>query len=113
LKKRAFRSGLNIHFYDEREWRYVPEISENYNSNSLAFINKNRFDDKAWQKTLNDIAKQVFLEYEVSNIKYIIMPNYSIEAFEKLIDKPKHKFNSHKAELFSKIITIEQIKEDV
>jgi hypothetical protein len=105
--------GKPIYFYDEREWRYVPDICLNFKTGQLIFMDKSSFIDQNYRNQMNNIAKTFSVKYGIDDIKYIIMPQRSIKPFERLIDRPQYVFNSYKTELLSKIITIEQIKEDV
>jgi len=101
----------NYRFYDEREWRYVPDID----------ICENMFyslsDYNTMEKKMAVIQKieQLYLSFEISDINYIILKSeQEILEFSKWL---KNKFNDKISEaelliLISRIITIERIMND-
>lgn len=94
---RKNKTFSDYRFYDEREWRYVPDDLE------VKVLYSNNFEEKA---DLNkSISSQGRLNFSVDDINYIILrKNSDVQTF---YDKYNAKFNS----LASKIITIEQLME--
>lgn len=100
-----------IRFYDEREWRYVPELSDNLAS----FLSKTEFSNPSIRKKNNDLLKKhCMLSFEAKDINYIIVDRESeIVPILDLIDYIK-KFRPYEDTrlLASKLISIEQLMED-
>jgi len=99
-------------FYDEREWRYIPQ--------QPAFINFSGFDEDEIKKSKleyeNDILEKgsnnYKLSFEYSNITYIFVQK--AEDVENVIDEIyKLKIDQRQRDiLISKIITARQIERD-
>ena len=94
-------------FYDEREWRYVPDgLKEVVTFNCLR-ANLNR---------LNEDSKEQMCKFDYTDIKYIIVDTE--DDRRKLLDDIKKDLFQEVAEdklrlLCSKIITCDFIKEDI
>ena len=98
----------NVRFYNEREWRYVPE---KLSSNDI-FVEKNQ--DIKPIKGNNEVTKGD-PKFEYNDIKYLIVKNDSDRI--KLIDFIENNLGTElningRALLKSKILTTQQIKED-
>lgn len=103
-RKKENRIIKNYNFYEEREWRYVPNTIGN---NRLMLLDdeyeKNR-------ESFNLIANKERLKFEYSDVSYIILrENSKIDSFVKYINKY---VKDDKDLLCSKIITLEQISKD-
>ena len=98
-------------FYDEREWRYVPNI-QIYVTHHLS---ESEFKDIKKLENANREMEKVKLDFEPDDIKYIILKEKSeISGMIKSIREikgTKYPINVVE-ELYSKIITCQQIKED-
>ncbi len=102
-------------FYDEREWRYVPQIpaDEDYCAYRLE---KGQFLDKKNLDIGNTrLAQEYTLSFEPNDIRYIIVSKESeilpmIQAIEK-IQSSKYDWNTLKV-LSSRIISAERIASD-
>jgi hypothetical protein len=98
----------NYVFANEREWRFVPDISGDF----YAFVPI----DKTFNKhLLNNKIKHVKLNYRLEDIKYLIVKNdddiYPLIDYLKTI---KGGFTSQKIDkLSSRILTYEQIKNGI
>jgi len=101
----------NYKFYNEREWRYVPNISE---LNGLPF--DVRADDYLENKDeYNSKLKDIYLKFEPSDISYIL-----VKKEEEIIDVIKHlraiysdKCTATQLEtLLTRIVSIESIIND-
>ena len=103
-RKKEKRIVKDYIYYDEREWRYVPDTISN---NRLLLMGDEYERDK---KSFNDIANKERLAFEYSDVSYIILrENSQIDRFVKYLDK---NVRSDKDLLCSKIITLEQISKD-
>jgi len=97
----------NYRFYDEREWRYVPQIKEVLDKGS--FFKYKR--EKGHAKRLEGHK----LGFIPDDITYLIINDESeiIPMINKLRDIKSTKYDDITIEkLFSRIITVEQIRED-
>lgn len=113
-------------FHDEKEWRYVPNISqlsEKGLDNIIA--NPNILDNKEYIKEINenlekDSYNTLWLKYKYEDIKYIIVPDSKSrnDIINTIINIPKGNFEdqidimAQKHLLISKIIVLEQLEED-
>jgi Putative abortive phage resistance protein AbiGi, antitoxin len=109
--ERKDKTTQNYRYYDEREWRYVPQYDTSFPMlNPLSGTN-----DEAEKKALNKIITGHKLHFEPSDIKYIIVKNDSeISEFIDTIKNAKGNTYTHKdtERLTSRIITKEQIESD-
>ncbi len=102
----------NYRFSDEREWRYVPPHSEDYE-----FLVAQEW--YAIKSNKSDCDKKLLplrLEFEPSDIKYIIIDNDTeIGEFIDHLRRAKGKnFSLHEVErLTTRILTVEQIMSDI
>ncbi|MCJ7647257.1 MAG: abortive infection system antitoxin AbiGi family protein [Candidatus Lokiarchaeota archaeon] len=97
----------NYRFYDEREWRYVPQIKEIMDKGSfLKYRHDNgrtkRLDGVKLRFVPDDITYLIIndeseIEQMINKLRYIKSSKYDDKTIEKLI---------------SRIITVEQIMED-
>jgi Putative abortive phage resistance protein AbiGi, antitoxin len=72
---------LNYKFYNEREWRYVPN-KEDLNGNNFYCVDKEFYEDKeAYNKRLENI----FLKFSASDISYLL-----VKKEEEIIELVKH-----------------------
>jgi len=110
-----FRDGetkKNIRFYDEREWRYIPDVSQFGGRMSLG---KEEFQNSITRANENSKIKDVKLKFEPNDINYIIVSKKGeiLSMIEAIEDIKGLKYDSDTVKtLTSKILTSEQIKED-
>lgn len=107
------RKGIkiaNYRFSDEREWRYVPPISEDCSMLVSATYFKENSEE------CEDELKDMRLTFEPNDIKYIIINDDSeIGEFVDHLRRAKGKnYSLHDIErLTTRILTTEQIKTDI
>ena len=93
-------------FYDEREWRYIPE--------NASFVDKRNFQNDVHRNYYNSEIEEDKLIYHPNDISYIIIKD-STELMP-MVDSLKFikgKYNKEEIDrLITKILTIEQIMED-
>jgi hypothetical protein len=93
----------NYLFYNEREWRFVARDKQ-----KIEFLLRN-IEYQKNKKHYNNLASQVKLGFEYEDISYIILDKkINIDSFLKFLEKNKINIK----EIYTKIITIEQIKND-
>ncbi len=98
-------------YYDEREWRHVPDIST-YDGNQIMLL-ESQFSEAILSQE-NEKLKNAKLSFEPDDINYIIIKEES-ERLEliKQISRIKEKYDDDiKSVLSSKIITAMQISQD-
>ncbi len=108
-------NGERIKFYDEREWRYVPDYIK-IRQKSLKpymlvddFLNVNK--REAFNKSLENDFK---LEFAPSDIKYIIVGNESdvLHMADNISQINLNCSDNDKKLLITKIISMERIQQD-
>ncbi len=106
-----------IRYYDEREWRYVPDMAVllAHNITDGFFISKNEFNDPKYRDSINDKLKSCPLIFTPDDIKYVIVNDESqrINIYDHIIQTKRRNFSYESLQrLTTKILTIDQIKED-
>jgi hypothetical protein len=102
----------NYRFSDEREWRYVPPHSEDYEFLAASGWYENDKNKAATDEKLQGLR----LKFEPSDIKYIIIESDDeIGEFIEHLRRAKGKnYSLHEIErLTTRILTVEQIKSDI
>jgi len=106
----------DFNFYEEREWRYIPQISGDH-------INK--YPDMFWEEDFADLNKRFTskphfkhhgTKIKAKDIKYIIIPDKSF--LQRLINELKNIKNLFEDEtefiyLITNILTLDKIIEDI
>jgi hypothetical protein len=94
-------------FYNEREWRYVPDCVDQM---AIPIGKKEEFDST----TLSNETKDHRLTVDIDSIRYLFIPSesYRAKAIQMIRDVYKGIAEPEQLILMSKIITIEQIKDD-
>lgn len=114
-KGKLWRNGKytnEIRFYDEREWRFVPELSDNLFKYGLE---KSQFFDVSFRNKANsELLEREILHFEPSDIKYIIVASdYEIIPIINEIERIKDKYSQNDIKLLSsRVISAEQIYKD-
>jgi hypothetical protein len=110
ILKRVGQRGEKYRFSDEREWRFVPEFSQDFEM----LITKK---DAPFKKAkIDSEIPEIRLDFEPNDIRYIIInEDEEISEFIKhLRDCKGHKYTQHAVEkLATRIFTAEQIKTDL
>ena len=97
----------NYKFYNEREWRYIPKIS---NDVHLEIVDNNFTKDNLDKLNEKTIREKIHLS--AKDISYIIVSKDSeIKDMVKFINTIPS-FSKDKERLYSRIITVEQIQKD-
>ena len=108
---RAGKVTKDYRFSDEREWRYVPPFSKDY----LMVLRGDAYDTEEKKVVENDKLKNLRLEFEPDDIKYIIIEKDSeISEFVNLLrtSKGKKYSLSDVERLMTRLMTTEQIVTD-
>jgi hypothetical protein len=113
LLRRGDKLVENVRFYDEREWRFVPDLTGDLNKYLLYEEDYNN--KTARDKANNEIQERSRISFEFTDVKYIIVHhNEEIPSMIKKIEELKGDRYSPDAikVLNSKIITADQILTD-
>lgn len=101
----------NYKFYDEREWRYVPELKHEL---FRLYMDENKYLLWRGNEKQKPILQEVNLDFKPNDIEYIIVEKKSEK--KKMIDfiKSLEYINStQKENLYSKILSFQELKEDI
>lgn len=118
-----FRGGQpvreNVRFYDEHEWRYMPDLSILINNNIEAILQRHRYMNPTELSDANRKLEldQTRLSFNADDIKYVIISNEGqinqmVEALRDIKGRIYDYDNDTIDRLVSRIITVEQIKND-
>lgn len=108
LERRGRPKIKNYRFADEREWRFVPNISDNSIEH---LVSKSKFDQMG-KAYFNKQIEFYQLQFNFNDIKYLILNDEN--EIEALIEHLKHSWEPNDtAKLVSRIFTAKQIKDDV
>lgn len=113
----SHKTGDNVKFYDEREWRHVP-FFYNDDSGKLNFVGpltKEEFNDPEKLRQNNSMLEQHKLSFEPKDIKYVIVRNENeiLEMVDYLHRVKSKKYDENQIKILtSRIITCEQIQKD-
>lgn len=105
-----FKMKKERYFYDEREWRYVPVAK-----NRIESIYTDKDDFMSMKDEYYKLLKAPILKFKPQNVNYIILHKEAerYEVIQKIRDI-KNKYDPCDVEtLISKIITVEQIEDDI
>ncbi|RPH34530.1 MAG: hypothetical protein EHM93_00410 [Bacteroidales bacterium] len=96
-------------FYDEKEWRYLPVVSESDDYFYLAEKDYNNLHER-------DIANSTMLtkkiDFQTEDIKYLVVPaKKDVDGLVNFLTS-ETKFNANPLELVRRIITVEEIEND-
>ena len=110
---RGSQSFSNIRFYDEREWRLVPELGADL---FKYLLNENQYNDYATRKKANrEIQSLSRICFYPSDIKYIIIAreNEIPTMIKKIEEIGGDLYTQNKLKVMcSKIISAQRIAED-
>lgn len=95
-------------FYDEREWRYIPQISQDVHIELLT----GKYDKQKITQEYSERTKSCKLQLKPEDISYLIVKNES--DITDIIKTLQQKYENHRLleHLYSRIITIKQILKD-
>jgi hypothetical protein len=107
----------NVCFYDEREWRYVPDSTSLFDNEIPWYIDKSTYLNAGRRKSANTKLErnEYMLDFRPSDIRYIIVANDN--EIIKMVDKVnkikgnKYSYNALRL-LTTRIISMEQILHD-
>lgn len=103
-----------VRFYDEREWRYVPDIEPGKATVTPWMLKKQYLDDIIRSEANEVLADNYSLNFQPDDIKYIIVENEDqILSIIQAVERIKGKYDSDTLKrLTSRILTKQQIIED-
>lgn len=119
---RLWRSGqwteVKIRFYDEREWRYIPQFKGIKKPVMMQKSDSLEKDDSKSLRELNEAiadAKNLHLQFEPKDIRFIIVRNEGeiLSMLDKVINIKRDKFSYKDVQILTtRIISMESIKEN-
>lgn len=96
-------------FYDEKEWRYLPEANHEHDYFYLA---EEGFNNEDCKKEANDDMTVKKIEFTCDDIKFLVVPAKSdVQSLVNFLQGHK-KYKSACIDLIRRIITIEEIEHD-
>ena len=106
------RNGIeykDYRFYDEREWRYVPDLYH-----EPIVVTLKQYSNPAKKKELNELAAKIILKFQPNDISYIFLnEDNEISEFIEFIRKCFKKFPLEEVDiLITRIMTVKQIYND-
>lgn len=108
-------SGNETMFYDEKEWRYIPDYKSILEKSLRPYIFSHEYMNESKKDEFNDIFKQHFkLGFKPGDIKYIIVDGESevLDMAEK-IEGLKSPFAMDEVKLLiTRIISVERLRAD-
>jgi len=112
--KKGNRARDGVRFYDEREWRYIPNINEE-KEKIKQYLGPDEFKDTKFKDEQTLKLKSKKISFEPNDIKYIV-----VESEHEILDM-YHKINQIKSPKYSsddvmklqtRIISMEHIRDD-
>ncbi len=106
------KNGKQVRFYDEREWRFVPKLPDEFLPQRLT---KAAYYDEKERDSANERLREIsVLKFEPLDIKYIIVQKEKeIIPIITEIERIKDKYDANQIKLLcSRVISAEQILED-
>jgi hypothetical protein len=102
----------NVRFYNEREWRYIPNIDSDKNIESA--LSRDEYKNAIKLAQENAKLEKYKLTFKLEDIKYLFVKDESeIYSMVKAIREINSKYSIEEIDiLVSKILTTKQIKED-
>ncbi|WP_283693851.1 abortive infection system antitoxin AbiGi family protein [Clostridium perfringens] len=108
--------GKYTRFYDEREWRYIPDIDVIKKYNIDWFLEKEEFlDYKGRREYNNKISEIIKLSFEPDDIKYIIVNSEDeiLDLFRAIDNIKGDKYSLNRINILkTRIISKDQILND-
>lgn len=105
--------NTNTIFYNEREWRYVPNLHVDENESLPNRLDESYAMQASKYQIINSVLQQQYkLDFDIDDIKYLIIKSDS--EFDNIVGfiKEKPKFKGFEDYLISRIISMEQINYD-
>jgi hypothetical protein len=110
--RRGDKTYQNYKYYNEREWRFVPEIDASYVKNRLSAL---EYETYRQNHTKPHIPENP-LTFKSSDIRYILIEgNEQIPGVIEFLESQNHLYNDKNEFqiLITKIATIEMLREDI
>jgi hypothetical protein len=110
----SYKSGTIRRFYDEREWRFVPDAVEMMDKGLASALIKNSFENPGILQEYNSKMENVKLLFEPRDVKYIIVDKEE-EIFDivERIRRIKIRYSVYDVMLLeTRVISMEQILKD-
>lgn len=110
--KKGTREWNNVRFYDEREWRWIPNMADT--ANGLRLMREEYDNPGIRDKANRDVGKKYRLRFEPSDIKYIIVAREDeVLPMIHAVEQIKEKYSADEKRLLtSRVISAERIAAD-
>jgi hypothetical protein len=107
--KRIDKVIPNVRYYNEREWRFIPDLPDN-----KRYLTEDQYNNKLLLADANSALQKHKLSFEPDDIKYIFVNNDSeIPTMVSALKRIQSKYPPHVLKILtSRIITCEQILND-
>jgi Protein of unknown function (DUF2743). len=108
-------NGKEIKFYDEREWRYIPDYYEMKKCSVKPYLNKGEYmNDVQKQECSRQLVERFRLGFALEDIRYIIVEKE--DEIQEMIDDigkiKRDKPDREQKRLLTKLISIESLQQD-
>lgn len=108
-------NGKEIKFYDEREWRYIPDYYEMKKCSTQPYLQKSQFLDEMQKKKYSQHLVENFkLDFTPKDIRYIIVDKE--DEIQDMISEIEHIKKNYPNEeqklLLTKLISIDGLNQD-
>ena len=105
------KNGRQKRFYDEKEWRFVPEMT--FDESTKFSMTVDEFRNSVRLQEVNEKLKDYVIVFDINDVKYIFLEKESdIHALISLLKKSSRFDGSQLELLTTRMITTQQIKED-
>lgn len=115
MKRSIKDEKVHLNFHDEREWRYVPKLSEMDTEllPTLVYDQNNDQTRNLYNKALCELSDS-WLKFTPENIKYLIVRDKTdqLDLINYLIGDELNYPKEQKLYLISKIVVLQEISED-
>lgn len=108
-------NGKEIMFYDEKEWRYIPNYNKILEKSLRPYIFSHEFLDESQKLEFNEIFKEHFkLDFKPADIKYIIVDKESeVLEMAKKVENIETPFDLDEVKLLiTNIFSVERLRDD-
>lgn len=98
-----------LKFYDEKEWRYLPECNT---ENEFFYLTEEGFNNVEFKKKANEALYLKKIEFTYSDIKFLVVPHKS--DVQPLVDFLQNhvKYKVACLEIVRRVITVDEIEHD-
>ena len=106
------QTGVEVRYYDEREWRYVPPRKSD---DQFCYLIEEHYNKEDTRKSIDRENEEYGVTFHPDVINYLIVDKESeVLRFKQVIENIKGDFSHSSVELLTtRIISMERIRDDV